>query len=163
MENSFELILYGLVLVASLIGMFIKAQKNAKNQSAPPPIDADEEEDNPWRQIIAQQMERNVMAPQAPTIPKPAVTPARATESPRQMTNASRTQAKKGESNADATVRNMIATEGGRLTKDASGHSYDLATPDGNQQEGVHELMEDFDLRKAVIYSEILKPKYQDY
>ncbi len=31
------------------------------------------------------------------------------------------------------------------------------------QQEETHELMRDFDLERAVVYSEILKPKYQEY
>lgn len=30
-------------------------------------------------------------------------------------------------------------------------------------QEEKHELMRDFDLERAVVYSEILKPKYQEY
>lgn len=31
------------------------------------------------------------------------------------------------------------------------------------QPEETHELMRDFDLERAVVYSEILKPKYQEY
>lgn len=31
------------------------------------------------------------------------------------------------------------------------------------QQEETHELMRNFDLERAVVYSEILKPKYQEY
>lgn len=31
------------------------------------------------------------------------------------------------------------------------------------QQEETHELMRDFDLERAVVYSEILKPKYREY
>lgn len=148
-DSGFEWIIYGIAMLVGVIGMINKARKQAKQQQQAPP----QPSQFPWEaeEYETQETYSPQPAPASPSQPQwqnipPQVISERSFDT-------------KGEA-----MREMVATEGGRTT-------YDKAL--AKQKHGRHQHSEhiddhtdnaiDFDLRKAVIYSEILKPKYNEY
>ncbi len=148
-DNAFDFLIYGLVAVFSILGMINKARKDKASSRQP---EAGEYTDDDIDAVD-----------DLPHYPVPRPKAVRRFDIPQPNASSSRNNAK-GES-SDATIREMIVKEGGRsttATKKVGNADNKIDTEETIAHSGGSALAE-FDLRKAVIYSEILKPKYDEY
>ncbi len=176
MEDSWEIVVYGALVVLSLVGSIVKKNKAKAEKSAGKPAwDWAEETQESEKEdtVFGRGWGSPAPEPVAMPLPEPAIpTPAR------HAMHREESYAEGGRSTKDAAVlsgrlsvpqtsikyQEESYAEGGRSTKDA-GHTQRQHIK--NQQLEHPEIQDDilpgFDLRKAVIYSEILKPKFTEF
>lgn len=140
------------IAAAALIGSIIQQKgKNAAKSSQTPPKPA-------WREVEEEEEAGSTIPGWISSIPPAHTTTVESAPAPIPPAY-------------DSPREHNLFAEGGRVTKDdaivakalsRSAQSKIKHTPEVEPEEN-NAIMEDFDLRKAVIYSEMLKPKFTEY
>lgn len=160
MEDGFEIIIYLLIVALSIIGPLLKKlRENKKNEPSGKPTES------PWDGIWGtdNDIPKEYSLPPHPPVtvivtpPTPEPPAFRQMVAPKQLAVSRAQSADDGKARTqDIKLKAMMDSEGGRTTHKKTVHQEIHHT-----EEEKHEI--EFDLRKAVIYSEILKPKYNEY
>lgn len=168
-DSGLEWIIYGIAMLVGMIGMINKARKQARQSQAPQPqqFPWDEFEEGETvempRPVILEHPFGGRPEPQAQTAGE-AMRKMVAPEGGRtthDLQKRHREKPRAADSSGEG-MRAAVQAEGGRITRDTQ------ASPEQPQNQGYHIEEQthspfEFDLRKAVVYSEILKPKYDEY
>ena len=144
-----------------IIGIVVSfAQKNKKKrveqQSDSPEVDPCQEWERQIRELLGEHKQAQTQ-PEVEVEVRPVVTPQNTT--PKSAVAAPK-YAKFG-NNSHATTNGKANYK--TAAKTANSPSVEAVTSEDAPNENIEKILDDFSMEKAVIYAEILKPKYEEY
>ena len=140
-----------------IIGIVLSfAQKNKKKrveqQSDSPEVDPRQEWERQIRELLGEPKQAE---------PRPTEQSAPSLQSVAQKQTISPSKSAKFSNNSHATTNGKANYK--TAAKAANSPSVEAVTSEDAPNENIEKILDDFSMEKAVIYAEILKPKYEEY
>lgn len=160
-----------IVIIGAVISLSQKSHKKASTESDnPTPPNPQEEWERQLRELLGDK------EPHTPkrSAPSPTVSPSERTTIPKQDIHPTSCEDRRVVKRTPQPPEVLLEVQASRATSfaeqkaatkpktNANGNLTRKAAPD-NQGNDIDKIIEDFSMEKAVIYAEILKPKYEEY
>jgi hypothetical protein len=148
-----------IVIIGAVISLAQKSPKKASSSDDTPTADPQQELERQIRELLgekpankpapAEQKRVETPAPAPTPIPTPIITPKNRVDTATSITEPQQ------QSKIKAAATAKVATHTNKATN--------KSTADDEPNEIIGQIVDDFTMEKAVIYAEILKPKYEEY
>ena len=146
-----------IVIIGAVISLAQKSPKKASSSDDTPTADPQQELERQIRELIGEKPaskpapaeQKRVETPAPTPIPTPVITPKNRVDTATNITKP------KHQSKIETLATAKVATTTNKATN--------KSTTDDEPNEIIGQIIDDFTMEKAVIYAEILKPKYEEY
>ena len=146
-----------IVIIGAVISLTQKSPKKASSSDDSPTADPQQELERQIRELLGEKPaskpvpaeQKRVEMPAPTQIPTPVIT------QKNRVDNTTTTSHTQQQSKIKTTATAKVATHTNKATS--------KATNDDEPNEIIGQIVDDFTMEKAVIYAEILKPKYEEY